>query len=106
NHRVSLAYQLAEALLPFLTTGDALTVDEALKAISLKRRIKLVGEVQVVAAIGDEDAKLAPVGRVGAARLLRSYITGFRRSGTGCVTGDICHSTAPILALNIRVQTH
>src|SRR5262249_52906349 len=75
--------------------------DEALKAVSFKRRIKLVGEVQVVAAVGDEDAKLAPVGRVGSARLLRSYITGFWRSRTGCVMRDVCHCTAPIAALNI-----
>jgi hypothetical protein len=55
-----------------------MAVDEALKAASIERGIELVGEVQVVTAVGDEDAKLAPIGRFGAARLLRSYITGFR----------------------------
>src|SRR5262245_64315331 len=54
-----------------------------------------------IAAVGDEDAKLALVGRVGSARLLWSYITWFRRSRTGCVMRDVCHCTAPIAALNI-----
>src|SRR5215831_6340995 len=54
-----------------------------------------------IAAVGDEDAKLALVGRVGSARLLRSYITRFRRSRTGCAMRDVCHCTAPIAALNI-----
>jgi hypothetical protein len=34
-------------------------VDQALKAASTQRRIQLVGELQIVAAVGDEDAKLA-----------------------------------------------
>src|SRR5215831_12175199 len=85
NYCVSLADQVAEASLPVLATGDAVAVDEALKAVSIERRIKLVGEVQVIAAVGDEDAKLAPVGRVGSARLLRGYVIRFRRSRTGCV---------------------
>jgi hypothetical protein len=76
-------------------------VDEALKAVRIERRIKLVGEMQVVAAVGDEDAELALVERVGSARLLRSYVTGFWRSRTGCVMRDVCHFTAPIAALNI-----
>ena len=46
-----------------------MAVDETLKAASIERRIELVGELQVVAAVGDEDAKLTPVGRVGSARL-------------------------------------
>ena len=46
-----------------------MAVDEAFKAASIERRIELVGEVQVVAAVGDEDAKLAPVGRVWAGSL-------------------------------------
>jgi len=70
-------------------------------AASIKRHIQLVSEVQVVAAVGDEDAKLAPVGRVGSARLLQSYIIGFRRSRTGRVMRDVCHCAAPIAALNI-----
>src|SRR5262249_18375317 len=82
------------------SAGDAVAINDALKAVSIERRVKLVGEMQVVAAVGDEDAKLAPVGRVGAARFLRSYITGFRRNRTG-VMRDVCHCAAPIAALNI-----
>src|SRR5262249_23299 len=70
-------------------------------AASIKRPTQLVSEVQVGAAVGDEDAKLAPVGRVGSARLLQSYIIGFRRSRTGRVMRDVCHCAAPIAALNI-----
>src|SRR5262249_12525496 len=82
NHRISLADQVADPLLPFLATGDALTVDEALKAAGIERRNQLAGEAQIVAAVGDEDAKL------------RSYITGFRRR-TGCVMRDVCHCAPP-----------
>src|SRR5262249_21166157 len=79
-----------------------MAVDEALKAASIECRIQLVGKLQIIAAVGDEDAKLAPVGRVGSARLLRrSYITRFQRSRTGCVMRDVCHCAAPIAALNI-----
>jgi hypothetical protein len=60
-----------------------MAVDHTFKAATIKRSIELVGEVEVVAAIGDEDAKLTLIGRVGAARLRPSYITGIRRSGTG-----------------------
>ena len=56
---------------------------------------QLVGKAQVIAAVGDENAKLAPVGRVGSARLLRSYITWFRRSRPDASCGTfIC--TAPV----------
>src|SRR5262249_17366539 len=96
NHRVGLADQVAEASLPVLATGDAVAVDDALKAAKIEPRIELVGKVQVVAAGGDENAKLASVGRVGSARLLRSYITGFRR-GTGYVMRDVCHCAPPTL---------
>src|SRR5262249_47166656 len=61
--------------------------------------VQLVGKLQVIAAVGDEDAKLAPVGRVGSARWLRSYITGFRRSRTGCVMRDLYHCAPPSPAL-------
>src|SRR6516225_9759180 len=105
NHCVSISNQVAETSLPVFTTGDAFTVDEALKAANIERRIKLVGEAQIIAAVGDEDAKLASIGRVGSARLLRSYITGFRRSRTGCVMRDVCHCAAPIAALNISTST-
>jgi len=101
---VSPSHQVAEASLPVLATGDAVAVDEALKTASIERRIQLVGELQVVAAVGNEDAKLAPVGRVGSARLLQSYIIGFRRSRTGCVMRDVCHCSAPIAALNISTS--
>src|SRR5262249_55252979 len=102
DHRVGLANQVAKASLPVLATGDAVAVDDTLKAANIReRRIELVGKLQVFAAVGDEDAKLAPVGRVGSARLLRSYVTGFRRSRTGCVLRDVCHCAAPIAAMNI-----
>src|SRR5262245_8857714 len=94
NHRVGLADQVAEALLPVLATGDAVAVEDARKAASIERRIELVGKVQVVAAIRDEDAKLAPVRRVGPARLLRSCITRLRRSRTHMMR-DVCHCRPP-----------
>ena len=78
-----------------------MAIDAGFKAVSIECGLELVGEVHVIAAVGDEDAKLAPVGRVGSARLLRSYITWFRRSRTGCVMRDVRHCTAPIAALNI-----
>src|SRR5262249_16960719 len=62
------------------------------------------GKVQIVAAVGDEDAKLAPLGRVRSARLLRSCTIWFWRSRTGCVMRDVCHSAAPIAALNISTS--
>src|SRR5262249_53995253 len=83
NHGVGFPNQVPKASLPFLATRDAVAVDETLKAASIERHIQLVGKVQVVAAVGDEGAKLALVGRVGSARLLRSNIVGFRRSRTG-----------------------
>src|SRR5262249_52290296 len=46
-------------------------------------------------------AKLAPIERLRSARLLQSYITGFRRSRTGCVMRDVCHCAPPSPALNI-----
>ena len=98
NHRVGLADQVAEASFPVLATGDAVTVDDTLKAASIERRIELVGEVQVVATVGDKDAKLSFVGRGGPARLLLGDTSGFRRSWTGCVMRKVCHSTAPIHA--------
>src|SRR5262249_30279499 len=100
NHRVGLADQVAEASLPVLATGDALAVDEALKAAKIECGIKLVCEIQVVAPVEEEKTKVALVGGVGSARLVRSYITGFRRSRTGCVMRDVCHCAAPIAALN------
>ena len=65
NYRVSLADQVGEASLPVLATGYAVAVDDTFKAASIEGHIQLVGKVQVVAAAGDEDAKLAP----GASRL-------------------------------------
>jgi hypothetical protein len=97
----ALANHVAEALLPLLATGDAVAVDDALKAVCIERRIELVSKLQIIAAVGDEDVKLAPVGRVGSDCLPRGYITGFRRNRAGCVMRDVCHYTAPIAALNI-----
>src|SRR5262245_37898271 len=74
-----------------------MAVDDALKAIKLERCMKLVSEVQVVAAVGDEDAEFASIG-VGAACLLRSYLT-FRRCRTGHVMCDVCHCAPPSPAL-------
>src|SRR5262245_32556436 len=91
NDRVGLADQVAEASFPDLATGDAFAIDETFEAARIKRRCELIGEVEVFATVGDKDAKLAPVGRVGSARLLRSYITGFRRNRAGYVIRDVCH---------------
>src|SRR5262249_25521092 len=101
NYRVGLADQGAEASLPVLATGDAVAVDRALKAVKIECRIELVREVQVLAAVGDEDAKLAPIERIRPARLLWTYVTRFQRRRTGCVLRDVCHCAAPIAALNI-----
>src|SRR5262252_10776562 len=68
HHRVGLADQVAKTSLPVLATGDAVAIDGAVKAASIERRVQLVGKLQVVAAVGDEDAKLDLVGRVRAAR--------------------------------------
>src|SRR5215831_1842451 len=104
NHRVGLANHVAEAPLPLLATGDAVAVDDALKAVGIERRIELVSKLQIIAAVGDEDVKLALVGLVGSARLPRGYITDFRRSRTGCVMRDVRHCSAPIAALNISTS--
>jgi hypothetical protein len=106
NDGVSFPNQVAETSLPVLATGDAVAVEDALKAAKIEPRIELIGKVQVVAAVGDEDAKPALVGRVGSARLLRSYIAGFRRSWTGCVMRDVCHCTAPIAALKYSTSAN
>jgi hypothetical protein len=66
--------------LPLLATGDAVAIDETLKAASIERRIELVGEAQVSTAVGDEHPKPACIGRTGSARLLRNRLTGFQRS--------------------------
>ena len=58
--RVGLADQASQASFPVLATGDAVAVDDALNPVSNERQ--LVGEAQVVAAVRDEDAKLAPSG--------------------------------------------
>src|SRR5262245_35477497 len=84
NDRVGLADQVAKASFPFLTTGNAFSVDETFEAASFECFIELVGELQVVAAVGDEDAKLPFIGRGRLARLLRGDTSGFRRSSTGC----------------------
>src|SRR5215472_641207 len=52
--------------------------------------------MQVVAAVGDENAKLASFGRVRSARLLWSYVTEFRRSRTGCTSGSRRASACPL----------
>src|SRR5262245_40629328 len=77
-----------------------MAVEDALKAANIGEcRIKLVRKLQIFAAVGDEDAKLAPVGRVSSARLVRSYIIGFRRSRTRCVMRDVYHCAPPSPAL-------
>ena len=67
--RVGLADQASQASFPVLATGDAVAVDDALNPVSNERQ--LVGEAQVVAAVRDEDAKLAPFGRLRSARLMQ-----------------------------------
>ena len=81
-------------MLPFFATGDAFAVDEALKAVSLKRRIKLIGEVQVVATVGDEDAKLALSGESG-----RLACCGVISPGPGEAGPDASCATSAIARL-------
>jgi hypothetical protein len=73
------------------------TVDETLEAANIECFIELVGELLVVATIGNKDAKLPFVGSCMPARLLGDT-SGFRRSWTGCVMRKLCHSTAPMRA--------
>jgi hypothetical protein len=54
-----------------------MAVDDAVKAVGVERGVKLVREVEVLAAVGDEDAEFAFLG-VGSACRLWSYLT-FRR---------------------------
>jgi hypothetical protein len=56
-----------------------MAVHEALKAASVERCIQLVGEVQVAAAVGDKDTKLAPVERLRPATLLQGNTIPFRQ---------------------------
>src|SRR5262249_8512470 len=79
NHRVGLADQVAKASFPVLANGDVVTVDETLETASIECFIELVGELQVVAAVGNKDAKFPFVGRGGLARLLGDT-SGLRRS--------------------------
>jgi hypothetical protein len=90
---------VAEAAFPVFATGDAMTVDEALKAAKIEPCIELIGELQIVATVGNKDAKLAFVGRCGPARLVGGTC-GFRRRWTGCVMRKLRHSTAPMLQIN------
>src|SRR5262245_18686711 len=69
NDRVSLADQVGKTSFPVLATGDAVTVDETLEAANIECFIELVGELQVVATVGNKDAKLPFVGRGRPARL-------------------------------------
>ena len=69
-------------------------LDAALDMYGFECFIELVGELQVVAAVGNKDAELPSVGRGGLARLLRGDANGLRRSWTGCVMRKVCHSTA------------
>src|SRR5262249_34672805 len=102
---VRIADQVAEASFPVLAAGNVVTVDEALEAASIKRRVELVREDQVVAAVGDEDAKLTPVGQVGPARLFQRDATRFRRSRAGCVMCNVCHCEAPPCRLTANIST-
>jgi hypothetical protein len=92
---IGLTDQVAEALFPFLATGDAVVVDEAFKAVKIERRSDLLSECYVVSAVGDEDAKLSLVGRVGPARLLHSDTNGLRQSEIRCLLRLLSHRTAP-----------
>ena len=95
NHRVGLANQGAEPSLPSFTAGDVVPVHDAVKAAGIECCVKLVGEPEIIAAVGKEDAKLPSVGRAGSARLLRSHITRFRRGRSRCVMRNVCHGAPP-----------
>ena len=58
HHRLGLADQGAEARLPKLSAQAALTVQLGSEAVSLQCTAQLVGEVEVVPAVGDVDAQL------------------------------------------------
>jgi hypothetical protein len=51
------------------SAGDVVAIDDTLEAASIERVIQLVRKIQIFATVGDEDAKLAPVERVGVGSL-------------------------------------
>src|SRR5262249_58614808 len=106
NHRVGLANHAAEAPLPLLATGDAVAVDDALKAVGIERRIKLVGKLQIIAAVGDKDAKLCPAARVSSDRLRRGCYTGRARKRCGSGTGIASPYTAPTPPSELSAACH
>jgi hypothetical protein len=57
HDRVGLADHGAEPLLPGLAAGYAFPVERRLEAAQLQPRGELVGEIEVLATVGDEDAK-------------------------------------------------
>jgi hypothetical protein len=82
-----------------------MTVDEALEPIGTERGVELVSKLQVIATVGNKDAKLPSVGRDGPARLLHSDTSAFRRSWTGCVMHKICQMTSGPYVLARQVGT-
>lgn len=79
DDRIGLADEFGKTFFPFRAAGDAVAVDDGVKPAPIKRRFQLVGKVEVVAAIGDENAKLVLVGQVRAIRLRWSRRLRLRR---------------------------
>jgi hypothetical protein len=56
---VGVADERAKPLLPVLARGDAVPVERGREPAKAKRRVDNIREVEVVAAVGDEDVELA-----------------------------------------------
>jgi hypothetical protein len=59
NDRVGLADEVGKTLSPLLSAGDRLPVQRCLEAEKPKRDIELIGKVEIVPAVGNEDLELA-----------------------------------------------
>jgi len=83
--------QVAEAALPFLATGDAVTIDAGFKAISIECGLELVGEVRVIAAVGDENGSLPLSGESGRLACCGAMSPRFGEAGpdASCATSAI-----------------
>jgi hypothetical protein len=66
---------------------NAGVLKETLEAARIERCIALVGEVQVIAIVGNEGAKFPSVGRGGPVRLLQGDPGGFRQSASCARSG-------------------
>ncbi len=64
HHGLGLADEVAETPAPFLAAGDGVAVQGRLVTQEPQRDIELIGEIEILAAVGDEDAQSAAfVGR-------------------------------------------